>query len=142
MIFEVNLYKFPDNKLFISVNDSMIKVKYFLEDFYFRGKEIENEEIEKYVNDKTPNVNARTTLFKGTGLIFIKLNNYSNKIRSIAILVHELTHASKRLVDEEEAEAYLTEYLFEESMKILKPNINYKHEGRNWKWLEQMTRNY
>lgn len=48
-------------------------------------------------------------------------------------------YKEQELDDEEEAECYLSEYIFEEIMLMLKTDINYKREYRNMNWLYEIT---
>jgi hypothetical protein len=95
--------------------------------------------------------NARTTAFIQEGVIVIKMNYFDNSISRIAILVHEIIHCSKRICDiyemqqnaslgnREEAECYLSEYIFEDVMSLLRPSIDYEKDSRNMGWFYEIT---
>lgn len=135
-------------KLFVSLNQSYVILSGHLAREGFTEKE-----IDEYINsgDKSGHVQGRTTLFHDKDIVLIKLNYFSDRIRDIAILVHELSHASKRIIqmykfykekdllNEEEAECYLLDYLFEEIMCELKPRIDYTKEYRDFDWLHKIT---
>ncbi len=125
-------------KFYLALNKSAKEVS----DFLFE-QEIPLMEIVEYITDKTPNVNGKTTLFKKNNLILVKMDYFNNSIRYISILVHELKHVSDKVIGDckrEESEAYLLEYIFEEIMKKLKPDIDYTDEPRDMEWLEKMIK--
>lgn len=137
MMIEIKLHNFPEFELFFSLNASKKEVADFL-----LSRDIKLLDVVEYVNNKVPNENGRTTFFKKIGLIFIKLDYFNNNIRYISILTHEILHAVKRIInnpEKEEAEAYLLDYIFEEIMMVLKPNIDYTPEYRDLDWLDKMT---
>lgn len=79
------------------------------------------------------------------------MNYFDNNIRRIVILGHEIQHATKKILymyeaskereleDKEEAECYLTEYIKEEIMYILRPEIDYEKPERDMLWLHEIT---
>lgn len=133
---EVELHNFPGNNLFFALNKKSKEITEFLLE-----KDIPIMQVVKYIVDKTPNVNGKTTLFSD-GTILVRMDYFNNSIRYISILNHELLHASKRLVEDkgEEAEAYMLGYIFEEIMKKLKPVIDYTEQPVDFEWLEKMTK--
>lgn len=145
--YEVQLPDFR-TKLYISLEQSYDIIKEILIE-----KEITTAEVNDYINygDKGRHINARTTLFIENDIVLIKMNYFDNSIRSISILIHEIIHAVKKILymyeaskerdldNKEEAECYLTEYIFEELMYVFKPTIDYTKTYRNMNWLYQIT---
>lgn len=145
--YELKLPQFP-TKLYISLEQSYDTLKELL-----INNKIPASEVEDYINygDKGKHIQARTTLFIDTDIVLIKMNYFDYNIRSITILVHEIIHASKKILymyeaskerdldNKEEAECYLTEYIFEELMYVLKPTIDYTKKYRNMSWLYEIT---
>lgn len=140
-------YKFDDVNLFVSLGQSYDELNRSL--IHSGISPIDaNEAIN---NGRKLNVLGRTTSIPSDKIIVVKLNYFDNNIRSIAILSHELNHASRRILDiyetesnrnlsnREEAECYLSEYLFESAMIELKPDIDYTEQKRNFNWLEEIT---
>lgn len=146
-LYKVNLPEFK-TQLYISLEQSYDDVKEFL---IHLG--IPYLEVSKYIDYglKGSHIKARTTLFKDNNIVLIKMHYFDNNIRSIVILIHEIVHAAKRILDmyelsqnrelenREEAECYLTEYIFEEMICYSKPYINYNKEYRNKEWLYEIT---
>lgn len=134
---EIPLPYFDQYKLFLSLNKSPKQISDFLLE-----QNIPIMEVIDYITDKTPNVNGKTTLFKDSGVILVRMDSFNSSIRSVSILVHELKHVADKIIGDskrEEAEAYLLEYLFEEVMKILQPQIDYTDEVRDMNWYEKMV---
>lgn len=151
-ISSMHLYKidvpFKGIRLFISFEQTFDQIKNLL-----LSQGVPMNEVRDYVDygKKGLHIQGRTTVFIDQQLVLIKINYFDHNIRSIVILVHEILHAAKKilylyessqekeLLDKEEAECYLMEYIFEELMKTLKPTIRYEDEYRNMEWLNKIT---
>lgn len=148
--YEIQLPDFK-TKLYISLEQSYDDIKEIL----IKNK-ITTTEADDYVNygNKSKHINARTTLFIENDIVLIKMNYFDYNIRSISILLHEIIHASKKILymyesskereleEKEESECYLTEYIFEEFMCFLKPLINYNKQYRDMSWLYEITHKF
>lgn len=141
MILKIPIYGYYYIRFFISIEDTYSELFNFLE-----SEGLPDFEIIDYVEKgKKRYINGRTKFFSNYNLLLVKLNNFSDNIRSIAILSHELNHASRRIIetekvrDKEESECYMQEYLFEEIMCILKPRLDYNKKPRNLDWFYEIT---
>ena len=79
------------------------------------------------------------------------MNYFDNRITRIAILEHEINHCSRRICDlyelnqdatlknKEEAECYISEYIFEDIMSMMQPEIDYQKSPRNMNWFYEIT---
>lgn len=146
-----HLYKIPTTfatKLFISFEQTYDSI------FNFLLKEGVNKyDLDKYIieGDKDKHIQGRTTLFVEDDVVLIKMDYFDNSIRSISILQHEIIHAAKKILysyenynqryvkDREEAECYLSEYIFEQIMSHMKTIINYTEQYRNMDWFYEIT---
>jgi hypothetical protein len=146
-LFKISLPDFTSS-LFFSFEQSYDFLKKFLIE-----QGLDPFEAKEYVNEgiKDKHVQGRTTLFINNHIVLIKMNYFDYSIRYISILVHEIIHAAKKilfvyesiyedqLAEREEAECYLSDYIFEEIMTILKPTIDYNRTYRNMEWLHEVT---
>ncbi len=149
-LYKINIYKF-NTPVYISISQSYDTIYDFL-----LTKNLTEKEISEYIRNikKGKEVNGVTSLFIDYNLILIKLNYFDNAIRNISILMHEIIHASKRILylyesrnereleNKEEAECYLAEYIFEEIMILIKPQIEYIQQQRNLNWFYEITHTF
>ena len=146
MLIRLPIHGFKDVKLYFS----FMQTYNFLHGFLIE-QGVSETEATNYVNYTKPKTKGRTTLFANNDLILVKLNYWDSSIRTVSVLVHEIIHAAKRVLDiqfsktehillqPEEAECYMADYIFEEFFKILKPEINYIEEPRNLDWFYEVT---
>lgn len=136
-----------DTKLWFSFEESYSQVLPFL-----IGLGVPERIVRKYYEaGEKRHVNARTTYFSENDIVLVKMNYYDNSIRSVSILMHETIHAALRIIEayeiknkaqlenKEEALCYTAEYIFEEIMKRLNPEIDYTERKRDMAWFMEVT---
>lgn len=134
----VEIPGYPKIKLVFLLNKNKKEITEFL-----FGQNIPLMEVVEYVTDKTPNVNGKTTLFKDVELILVRMDYFNHSIRYISILAHEIVHVAYKIIGDckkEEAIAYMFDYIFEEILKILRPEIDYTNQSRDLDWFKKMTK--